>query len=354
MSDRSHITVHRATRIEGEDGFLQDIVENLTDEGNKLVYADWLEENGDITRANFLRQYVSAFQSMNLDDFPAFDGIPVEWARMIGAKIVHAMAQRGLGEYRDAWLSLAKPALIYNHPKGEWVPFDGHDQSPIGATKIFGVPDLPAGSTWPVQKDCRALYDPDSGIEPSSPCGFIAQIDFADFAGTQFGRHCPPSGLLSFFACAEIDHIGMVDGCVIYSPDTSSLQRMEPPAALIGEDSEEANRLLRPQPVTLSETLELPYPGEESPFPEITWDWKHPLSDPYREVQKDADSDRQLSSIGGYTRATSGPDPLPGADWCSLICVNNTIGMRLYFCIRNEDLATAHFDDVSLAWVDFD
>jgi uncharacterized protein (TIGR02996 family) len=37
------------------DSFLEDIVANPDDDGPRLVYADWLDEHGDSTRAEFIR-----------------------------------------------------------------------------------------------------------------------------------------------------------------------------------------------------------------------------------------------------------------------------------------------------------
>ncbi|MEZ6121537.1 MAG: hypothetical protein R3C49_00020 [Planctomycetaceae bacterium] len=60
-----------------------------------------------------------------------------------------------------------------------------------------------------------------------------------------------------------------------------------------------------------------------------------------------------LTSIGGFTRSTTGDDPLPDEEYGKLICIENSIGQRLHFCIRRDDLAAGNFDHVALAWVDF-
>lgn len=41
------------------NGLLQDIIENPTDDVPRLVYADWLEENGAEERADFIRQAIA-------------------------------------------------------------------------------------------------------------------------------------------------------------------------------------------------------------------------------------------------------------------------------------------------------
>ena len=41
-----------------DEAFLRDILEAPEDDGPRLVYADWLEENGQATRAEFIRLQV--------------------------------------------------------------------------------------------------------------------------------------------------------------------------------------------------------------------------------------------------------------------------------------------------------
>ncbi len=288
---------------------------------------------------------------MDVNDFPSFDGTPDDWARMIGARLVHAMAKHGLVEQRDQWLAFAKPALKYETRKLN------DDQIPIGATKLFGLPDLPPGTKWPRQKDCKVLYDPDSGIEPETLCGFVGQINLAELAGTHAGRLCCPKGLVSIFSCAEIASIEMVDGCVIYSPGVDNLVRTERPELPLDEDGfevdDEANELIDAEVFTFTETLELPETDDESPFEEFQFGYGSEVSDKYDAMQKDAEFG-ELQTVLGYTRPTTGGDPLPGPDWCHFICVQNSIEMMLHFCIRNEDLAAGRFDSMKLAWVDFD
>ncbi|MBM79702.1 MAG: hypothetical protein CMJ78_03795 [Planctomycetaceae bacterium] len=361
MADTTHVEILRATQLDGEDAYLNAVVDDLFDEGKKLAYADWLEEQGDKKRATFLRKYAAAFQSMNAKDFPSLRGLPAEWTRMIGAKLVDAIAEHDVSDHRDEWLGISKPALIYKAKKkgrtSRKNPFPNDQTIPVGGTKLFGVPDLPPGSAWPRQKDCDVFYMEGSGIAPEMLCSFVCQINFADFAGTQAGRLIPDKGLLSIFSCSEIDTIGMVDALAIYTPDVDNLERMEPPMTLVDKKKEgwdEANALQDAQNLSFSETLEIPYPDDESPFDEVRYGWDDDLSDKLDDVKHQSDGGEQGDSFLGYTRATTGADPLPGRDYCKLICIENTIGIVLHFCIRNKDIAAGKFKNVKLAWVDFD
>lgn len=354
----NHIKTQKAVQIEGEEPFLNSAADNLADANARLVYADWLEEQGDPNRAEFLRAYSKAFDSMNVDDFPDSDSVPASWANTIGASLVHALAEHGISELRDELLKIAKPSLVYEFEEPDHGPItevkqlENDAEIPVGGSKIFGLPDLPAGATWPCQKDCNTFYDTDSGIAPDTPCGFVCQINFAELAGTQASRYCPEGGLLSIFSCAEIESIGMVDAYVVFTPQSEldQLVRMTPPDDVF---SDEANALLDAIQFEFTESLVTPWPGEESPFATTKLGYDHDHYDPMSEVIEQAEGDT-LNSFLGYTRPTSGDDPLPGGEWCKLICVPNTIEMMLHFCIKNEDLAAGKFDDVELAWVDFD
>lgn len=345
----SETTIQRASQLPGEADLLSALCRKLSEFDRYLVYADWLEEHGDAGRAEFIREYVAALESGT--DFPARQNFSEPWLRIIGFRLANACCERGLAEERMTLLNLARPSLQFersflSEPLTE-------DTFPIGASKQFGIPDLPAGTSWPTQKDCRSRYVNDSGIDPDTLCSFVAQVNCEDLAETQLESYFPKTGLISIFSCGEFESIGMIDGCVIFTPETSTLQRMQPPEDLVGPDADEANQLAEPAPFGFVESLEVPWAGEESPFEQIQWSYDDDRHDKFVESIEAAGCE-SLSSLGGFTQSTSGDDPLPGADWCKLICLMNSTESTLHFCIRYDDLAAGNFDDVRLAWVDFD
>ncbi len=102
-------------------------------------------------RAAALRQYNAAFQSMNPNDFPDLEQLPRSWGRVIGLALVAEIARQGVTQFRDPLLALARPALTINaerfdHLFPEHNPPDRDPTTPIGSSKIFGLPDLPSGS----------------------------------------------------------------------------------------------------------------------------------------------------------------------------------------------------------------
>ncbi len=352
-----NLTIARAATIPGEEAFLGKLVDDLSDKASKLIYADWLEEHGDASRAAALRQYEQAFHSMKPEDFPDLSVLPGSWARVTGMALVQRIAQHDLAAHRDEILKLAKPALVIKADMMDYFfQVDGDDawadcdpSTPLGSSKIFGLPDLPVGTNWPRQRDCNCNFDDDSSIDPDTACSFVAQLNFADFAGTQAYRWMPKSGLLSFFSCAEIESIGMTDCYVTYQKDTSNLVRLAAPAEL---EDDEANRILSSLAWTVEEVLDIPQVGDGSPFPLLKRAYDDPLRARLNLLRESAEEVRD--TILGYTYETSGDDPLPGAEWLSLICLQNTLEQRLHFAIRAEHLKQAKFDEVRTVWIDFD
>ena len=356
MDPSSSVSVVPSVSSPDETKLLTQLVENPADSDARLRYASWLEEQGETERAEYLRHLDQVYDSVGSeregDEDQDEDEEPDSWSRLVGGPLIEGFADIDFPvELRDLWLSFAKPALIYKQEPWAEDLSDTEDPSPVGSTKMFGHPDLPSGSTWPTQKDCNAFYMDDSGIPAETPCGFVCQFNLADFAGTQAGRHFPNQGLLSIFACAELESIGMVDALVLYTEDVEGLERMVPPAELMGEDANEDNRILPVERLSFSETLELPDPDRDSVFEAL-----RESSDEYQDelswMLEEAGS-RELDSLLGYTRCTTGGDPLPGPDWCKLICVETSVEIVLHICIRKEDLAAGRLDQVQLAWVDF-
>jgi uncharacterized protein (TIGR02996 family) len=57
-------SLEAAATLPGEYGLISAIVSDLRDDAAKLVYADWLEEQGD-SRSRFVRDFVAAVRSLD-------------------------------------------------------------------------------------------------------------------------------------------------------------------------------------------------------------------------------------------------------------------------------------------------
>jgi uncharacterized protein YwqG len=125
------------------------------------------------------------------------------------------IAKHGLTAYAEQIRALAKPAIrLETRPVEE-------DTLPIGATKIGGLPDLPAGVAWPMWK----------GL----PQALIAQINLRDVAEYDIEKALPQTGMLYFFydiaqSTWGFDPKDRGSWQVIYfDGDCTSLTRTRPP-----------------------------------------------------------------------------------------------------------------------------
>lgn len=90
----------------------------------------------------------------------------------------------------------------------------------IGSSRLGGGPDVPPTFDWPINN--------------GRPLDFLLQINLAELASFESSVRLPPSGLLSFFYDVEEQPWGFSPAdlqghSVQYFPDTSRLQRAQPP-----------------------------------------------------------------------------------------------------------------------------
>lgn len=324
--------------LSGEREWLAVIIANLADDTSKLVYADWLEEQGE-NRSHFLRAYVAASQSMKSADFPKSRGLPEEWLELIGFRLLERIAANKVPELKDRVLRLARPALRMK------TSVAGRRKIPIGVSKTGGLPDLPPGYRWPPGGDCHATYNDDTG-GTDRLAGFLAQVNFAEIAHTQAAKELPEAGLLSFFCFQDIenDNPDAIGAKAIFFPDPAALVRTDPPGELT-----EGNEVMPPHRLTFEETLDLPeaYDGP----------WSQELKpDPDTDYSGFLDHFRTLNfrNFLGYGRATSGSDPTPSKRSRHLIVLENAAGCCLHIQLSQKDLAARNFERITLNWVDFD
>ena len=91
------------------------------------------------------------------------------------------LESHGLGKRRAEIEAMARPALLLKTTAAKDADI------PVGASKIGGDPDLPAGIEWPTHKDGK-------------PLAFLAQIDLGQAAKALKLPGLPTSGLLSIFS----------------------------------------------------------------------------------------------------------------------------------------------------------
>ena len=329
--------------LDGERDWLTQVTSDLPNDLLKLVYADWLDERGEETRAQFLRAFVEAAAKMKLKAFPPVRGLDEEWLDLIGYRLLKGAAKAGQADLREPLRRLARPALRIVASKRTFIP----QVAPLGASKIGGNPDLPPNFEWPTGDTCRATYnDPTAG--ETRLAGFVAQINLAEIAHTQAARDLPKSGLLSFFCFQdwENDNPDKVGVRCAFIRDTTKLVGTPSPTPLTT-----GNEALFVQSLTFLETLDIPYPtsGPWNGEYGVSIVYDSPTYNAIRELQS-----ANFENMLGYGRATTGDDPTPDKDHRHLIFLRSKGTEGLHIQIHQDDLRAANFDAIKLAWVDFD
>ena len=116
--------------------------------------------------------------------------------------------------------SLAQPAVrLSSRVLGD------DSESPVGASRLGGIPDVSPGFVWPLWKD--------------RPLTFLAQLDLSDFASYPSCSVLPPQGVIAFFYDPDQETWGFDPGdrgswLVHYEPDGQVLSRAVPPASAAG------------------------------------------------------------------------------------------------------------------------
>jgi hypothetical protein len=296
------------------------------------------------------------------------------------------MDHLGVGEHAEQLMALWRPSIrlivdaerYLDEDDPRWLSEDvEEDDSPVGVSKIGGLPDLPPGVLWP-QIEGKAI-------------SFLAQIRLSDLRGMPGAETLPDSGLLAFFHdadgrtnhdaegkwCWPVRHRG---GTRVIHFEGDTFVRAEPPDK--DRPRAERPRVFHPYPVErcVSERM---MPPMESPFYEALDDEPHDQDWYFRfssvAAMSGDDRERPAHRLLGYTSELQG-DPYLEAhvyssgldfdgwdrdgarerahqrtatEWRLLLQVDSTPGDLLcqdggyfYFLIRADDLAARRFDQV--------
>src|SRR5262249_55714877 len=148
--------------LPGEFEFISAIAADLRDDAPKLVYADWLEDQGD-GRAAFVRKFVAA-SSLKKGKLPDPSPYPLAWTNMLGVPLLQGILETDLVSAKDLVLRLARPMLtIATQPTKK-------SAMGVGSTRFGGLPDLPKGVDWP---KCG-----------EGPLAFLGQLALRDLQGS--------------------------------------------------------------------------------------------------------------------------------------------------------------------------
>ena len=233
---------------------------------------------------------------------------------------------------------------------------------PIGASKLGGSPDLPAGVKWPEWK----------GL----PQSFIAQIHLADVHPFDTEKLLPPTGMLWFFYDAQQQTFGAEPADrggwhIIFNKDEQTqLQRTSPPASLPSAAQFQPCTITFTSEITLSQQPQLEIPNfdwtaeEQQKYETLLSTFPTPAdhASPQNRllgfpntIQDDMRLQCQLTSHG----ITDPNDPRvadlskDAMSWQLLLQIDSDpqAGMRwadagmLYYWIKQSDLQSHNFDN---------
>lgn len=318
------------------------VLDALSADEPRLRYAEWLAAQGDEPRARVVR--ASCPSSLDVGALgAALDALDSEhfaWSRLIGAQLMREICAQNLRPHLEPWLKLARPAF-------EMIVGPNED-APVGASRLWGDPDLPMGTTWPTFGECLR-WEEDIELADDDPCHFVAQVDLASLASSPAARVLPRQGLLSVFSHFEIERTASSALYLRHFPEKDSLRRVPH-----SETTSEENARMEPHRLTLKEALTIPDAGwgpSAARMGLAANDWD--ALEKHRAVL--VASGGGLLGLLGHTRATSGADPAPGTDWWRLINVPVDVETwRHHVAIREDDLVAGRLDAHRLVWVDFD
>jgi uncharacterized protein (TIGR02996 family) len=326
-----------ACRTPDEYGLLAAVLANPADDLPKLVYADWLDEQTD-PRGLFLRQWLQWRKDGGKLPKPP-KGAVKPWLSLLGFDLDRALATldelpKWAGKIRGA----LKPGLDV---KTRRVKAD--KVIPVGASKVGGCPDLPAGTTWPTNDD--------------NVMAFLAQWNLDELAASPAASPLPRTGLLSFFVDLQPYLDDVYDepppGRVLYTPDTGDLVRLKAPKELPKECR------LKPCAVTFSERATVP--GIDTVALKQAGVKREADEEEYAEFFADVLEDGVVPVhgphllLGNYQPVQEDPVQFKkDKDWVLLTQINRDSACELevgdggafYFLIRRGHLAAQKFDKV--------
>jgi uncharacterized protein (TIGR02996 family) len=319
-----------AATLPGEYEFISAVAADLCDDAPKLVYADWLEEQGD-KRAAFVRQLVAA-GSLKKGKLPDASPYPLAWTNMLGVPLLQGILEAELVGARELVLKLARPMVTIATKKVK------ESAISVGDSKFGGLPDLPKGIEWP---KC------DQG-----PLAFLGQIALRDLQGTQAAHVLPKDGVLSFFAYdndgAQPGNFQPEEGVtqVFYTADAKQLIRREPP-----KDFDETGYEILPTcRLSFCESWDLPEYGDKYPSTNAKDMKKLAKADPDHQLGeirwKCRPDGHYCNHLLGYSCHFRTDDPSPGADWSPLLCLGSDDNLNWNWCDGEHLAIFVHEQDL--------
>jgi hypothetical protein len=348
----------KATSEREECRLLHAALADFSPNGARARYAGWLEAQGERGRAHAVYATVRAFQDLSLAPLEQLPG-DADWQRMIAAPLLSVFVRATASYDRDEAKALRdlvfprlRPALSM-----DYAPADSEPE--IGASYLWGLPDMAAGEAWPKTSELSDWFRARAEIPQDLHCGFLGQIAFADMKGSILAEELPSTGGFAVFAIIEVDKLGIVEVLVRPWDNAAALTRRAAPADL-AEDAY-GQGVNAPQPfhvMDVREVLSLPDAKRgrfAAEIPGCGYDERH---DRVYDLMRDAciaGADDGLMGFGGYLSATSGDDPSPDTSSLRFAVLRSSLDAGLvHLAIPAADLRAGRLDGVQYVWNDWD
>lgn len=337
------VVIEKACRSQEEIEQLYPALSDFSHDGSRNNYADWLNSQGETSKAESVLATIEAYQSLDLTALKNLSGNEV-WLDMIGANLLQIFLESSSEEkterrifIRDTTFAMARPALELDYRRSSEVP-------DIGESYLWGQADLPVDQDWPVFSECSDWFSCRDDLPPDYPCAFLGQFFYKDFKGCLLSEELPKTGGFSVFTITEPIKLGIVETVLRPLEPGSALSRRVTPEALVSDPLGDGyNSPHDYHTIILKEFLSLPNFGNGA-FNDFSFDEHHA-----------AEWDRNVTGLGGYLRGTSGQDPSPGRDHVRLAVLrtNPDVGI-VHFAIPSEDLKKGELKNAEYVWNDWD
>lgn len=253
---------HAAKSLEELD-FLRNMLRDMHKIEPKKKYADWLAKNGELSKSEYLRKLIDAFQSLSFNALPDSKFVDKCWSRMVGGDtllmLVEHTQELDLSQrlhLRNVVFKYLEPSIVIRYPseKDSYLDFLPKPCS----SHYFGDPDLSDDVVWPNYSDCLHDFEDTDGVIPlDSPCLFACQIRTQELALFLAGNMFADDELLSFFTNVEVNSLGSQSIYVLPQRNVSRLVPRQQPKGV-----SEENAKISARPIFFLEELSLPHSSE--------------------------------------------------------------------------------------------
>ncbi|MEQ1809001.1 MAG: hypothetical protein ABL889_03675 [Terricaulis sp.] len=357
--------IAKVTASESEARLLHAALADFSAEGAREIYASWLETQGDRERASALRATVQAYHTL---DASSLEGLHVdqEWQRMIAVPLLKTLSAarrehsiESLCGLRDLAFPRIRAALS--------MTLEPADADTLGQSRMWGLPDIPEGETWPKVGEVSDWFGAKSELPQDLHCAFLAQVNFDEMRGTVLGGELPLSCGFAVFSITEVEKLGIRETLIRPWSTSRPLRRTDAPEDLLRDPlGDSTNKPQAAHSIVLTEDLSLP-DASWGPFAEAIpgCGFGEEFHAVYRQLssacQKDSGYDgagRSWSNkygFGGYLKATSGADPSPDmhAVRFAVLPADPDAG-TVHFAISEADLRDGVVTRAQYVWSDWD